>query len=106
MFAQPAFPIRSCRVLSPLTRLPSRQASRYYNSRFGIVFLQFSYCLTAFGRCGLSNAACVDDDYIRIVVVFNQGKSVLLEQLPYLLAFVLIDFAAQCIYGKSFHNVL
>jgi hypothetical protein len=30
----------------------------------------------------------------------------LFEQLPNLLAFILIDFATKSIYGKSFHNMI
>ena len=54
----------------------------------------------------MGNAAGVDNNQIRLVSGFDLAESEPFEQLSNLLAFVLVDFAAKSIYGKSFHNVI
>ena len=49
-------------------------------------------------------AAGVDYSEVGLFGRFGLAESELFEHLAYLLAFVLIDFAAKSIYGKSFHN--
>ena len=55
----------------------------------------------------MGNAAGIDDNQVGLLFSgFIQVESEPLEQLSNLLAFILIDFAAKSIYGKSFHNVV
>ena len=52
----------------------------------------------------MSNAACVDYSKVGFFGGFDRAETELFEELANLLAFVLIDFAAKSIYGKSLHN--
>ena len=52
----------------------------------------------------MSNAAGVDYSKVRFFGGFDPAETELFKKLANLLAFVLIDFAAKSIYGKSFHN--
>ena len=52
----------------------------------------------------MSYTAGIDDNEIGFFGWFALMKSELFEQFVNLLCFVLIDFAAKSIYGKSFHN--
>ncbi len=54
----------------------------------------------------MSYTAGIDDDEIGVFGWFALMKSELFEQFVNLLCFVLIDFAAKSIYGKSFHNMI
>lgn len=53
----------------------------------------------------MSYTAGIDDNEIGFFGWFTLLKSELFEQFVNLLCFVLIDFAAKSIYGKSFHNL-
>ena len=52
----------------------------------------------------MSYTAGIDDNEIGVFGWFALMKSELFEQFVNLLCFVLVDFAAKSIYGKSFHN--
>jgi len=53
----------------------------------------------------MSYAAGIDNNQIGLFFRrFDLVESEPFEQLPNLLAFILIDFAAKGIYGKSFHD--
>ena len=55
----------------------------------------------------MGNAAGIDDNQVGLLfrgVLQIQAEP--FKQLANLLTFVLVDFAAKSIYGKSFHNVL
>jgi len=51
-------------------------------------------------------AAGIDNNQVGFIRHFDMFESKLLEQLPNLLAFILINFAAEGIYGKSLHNMI
>ncbi len=53
----------------------------------------------------MSYTAGIDDNEVGVFGWFALMKSELLKQFMNLLGFVLIDFAAKSIYGKSFHNL-
>ena len=63
----------------------------------------FAYALSALCRSGVSYAAGVDDCYLRRIAGIDLAEAELLEKFSKLLAFVLIDFAAECCNGKGFH---
>ena len=54
----------------------------------------------------MSYAAGVDNNQIGLVGVFTAVEAKLFEQLSNLLTFILIDFTAKSIYGKSSHSML
>jgi len=54
----------------------------------------------------MSYAAGIDDGQVRSLERFDLVESEPFEQLSYLLALVLVDFAAKSIYGKSLHNMV
>ena len=54
----------------------------------------------------MSYAACVDNDQVRFLELLDIVESEPFEQLSNLLAFILIDFAAKGVDGKSIHNML
>ena len=54
----------------------------------------------------MSYAAGVNDDHIGLVGIFTAVEAELFEQFSDLLTFILIDFTAKSIYGKSPHSVL
>jgi len=54
----------------------------------------------------MRDAAGVDDCQLGPIAGFDLLQSEAFEQLPNLLALVLIDFAAKSIDGKSFHDMI
>ena len=50
--------------------------------------------------------AGVNNEKVRFIGWLDLAQSELFEQLSNLLAFVLVDFAAKGIYGKSLHNMI
>jgi len=53
----------------------------------------------------VSNAASIDDyEVCTFAGVVGLLESQTLKELSNLLALVLVDFAAQCVNGESFHN--
>ena len=53
----------------------------------------------------MSYTAGIDDNQVRFFGWFDFMKSELFEKLLNLSGFVLINFAAESIYGKSIHNL-
>jgi len=53
----------------------------------------------------MSNTAGVDDNQVGLLGGLKFMQSEPLEQLPNLLALILINFTAKGIYGKSHHNL-
>jgi hypothetical protein len=68
--------------------------------------LGFSDALSALGRGSMSNAAGIDNNQFGFVSGLNLDQAQPFEQLPNLLGFVLIDFTAEAVCGKSFHNMV
>lgn len=66
----------------------------------------FVEVLTALGRSCASDTAGIDNDKVRPFGSIDVCKTEFFEQLPNLLTFVLIDFAANGVYRKCFHNML
>ena len=54
----------------------------------------------------MSDAAGIDNKQVGFFGWFYIVESDLFEQLSNLPAFILIDFAAKSIYGKSLHNMI
>jgi len=54
----------------------------------------------------MSYAAGIDDGQVGSFERFDLVESEPFEQLSYLLALVLVNFAAKSIYGKSLHNMV
>lgn len=55
----------------------------------------------------MSNTAGIDNNQVGPVFSrFDLGEAELFEQLSNLLAFVLVDFTAKGVYGKSSHNMV
>ena len=54
----------------------------------------------------MGHAAGVHNQQVGLLRTLGFAQTMLLQQLSNLLAFVLIDFAAKSIYGKSPHNVV
>jgi len=68
--------------------------------------LGFSDVLSALGGGGMGNAAGIDNYKVGSLRHFSIVEAKLLKKLPNLLAFILINFTAKGIYGKSFHNMI
>ena len=81
-----------------LADLHNRQASGYDNSGIRINLPCSPDMLPALGRSGVSYAAGVDHQKIRLFGRFGLLKTKLFEQFSDLLALVLIDFTAKSIY--------
>jgi hypothetical protein len=71
-----------------------------------IEVLGFSDVLSAFGGCGVGNTTGVDNRQVGLAGYFSLAQAELFEQLANLLALVLIDLAAEGIYGKTLHDML
>jgi len=54
----------------------------------------------------MSYAAGIDNDQVGFFKRFDLVESEPFEQFSNLLALVLVDFAAQSLYGESVHNVI
>jgi hypothetical protein len=81
-----------------LVDLHNRQASGYDNSGIRINLPCSSDILAALGRSGVSYAAGVDNQKVRLFGRFGLLKAEIFEQLSDLLALILIDFTAKSIY--------
>ena len=66
----------------------------------------FSDVLSALSGGCMGYAACIDNHKVWSLRNFSIVEAKLLKKLPNLLAFILINFAAEGIYGKSFHNMI
>ena len=54
----------------------------------------------------MSYTAGVNNDQVRLLDRMDHVESEPLEKFSNLLAFILVDFAAERIYGKSLHSML
>jgi len=68
--------------------------------------LGFSDVLSALGGGGMGYTAGIDNHEVGSLRYFSIVEAKLLKKLPNLLAFILINFTAEGIYGKSFHNMI
>ena len=81
-------------------------ANNDYNGT-GVKSLGPANTLSALGRGGVGNTAGVDHyQFGGLAVSLDRPQAQRTKQLNNLLAFVLIDLASECYYGKRFHNML
>ena len=71
-----------------------------------IFFLGLVEQVSALGRGGVRDATCIDDNKLRRLGKIDKLQAEAFEKLANLLSFVLVDFAAKCVYGKSVHDVI
>jgi len=84
--------------------LSDGQASCYKKLCLRILFKQFSYVLTALGRCVMYYATGIYDKNLRLVCRVCGSQTKVFQNLSELLAIVLVDFTPKRINSVSCHK--
>ena len=81
------------------------QAPENHDNCFGIIPAGFPDAMSALGRRCVGNTAGVNQ-HQSCPTRRSRAESSSFEKLPNLLALILVNFAAECMYGKCSHNLI